>query len=85
MLPISRRIFLNSFLKLPLVNYSSDPLSHKEAPIVENSKILDDEVEKEKDKLSNLIQLPKEVKFVGNLRGGQLANINLHETKFLAP
>jgi hypothetical protein len=62
MLSISRKISKICLLRFPFVNYSSDPLSHNEAPIVENSKILDDKVEKEKEKLSSLVSLPKEVK-----------------------
>jgi hypothetical protein len=42
--------------------YSSDALKHKEAPIVDNSVILSEKEVQEREKLSGLVSLPKEVK-----------------------
>lgn len=44
--------------------YSSDALKHKEAPIVENDVILSDEEVREREKLSHLVSLPKEVSVI---------------------
>ena len=41
--------------------YSSDALKHKEAPMVENEVILSDHEVQERQKLSGLVTLPKEV------------------------
>lgn len=41
--------------------YSNDALRHKEAPIVENDVILSKEEMQEREKLSHLVSLPKEV------------------------
>lgn len=40
----------------------SDALKHKEAPIVENDVILSESEVREREKLSHLVSLPKEVK-----------------------
>lgn len=47
--------------------YSSDALKHKEAPIVENDVILSEEEVREREKLSHLVSLPKEVSYMDNI------------------
>ena len=44
--------------------YSNDALKQKEAPIVDNSVILSENEVKEREKLSHLVNLPKEVSII---------------------